>query len=187
MIKEGKFNHIGLSEVSAATIRRAAKVHPIATVEIEYSLWATEAKTNGVLDTAKELGIAIIAYSPLGRGILAGNWKTPEDVPDWLRERFPRYTDENFATNVKFVYFLEDLAQRKGCTPAQLAIRWVMAQGDHIIPIPGASHIDRVRENLGAADIDLTEEELAEMNEFAEQAEVKGGRYGGPQAALTWG
>ena len=162
-------------------------MHPIATVEIEYSLWATEAKTNGVLDTAKELGIAIIAYSPLGRGILTGNWKKPEDVPSWLRERFPRFSDENFGTNIKFVHFLEDLAKRKGCSPGQLAIQWVVAEGDHIIPIPGASAAERVKENLGAANVILTKEELEEMNWFAEQAEVKGGRYGGPQEALLWG
>src|SRR5579862_2043997 len=173
LVKEGKFDHIGLSEVSAATIRRAHKVHPIATVEIEYSLWATEAKTNGVLDTAKELGIAIIAYSPLGRGVLTGKWKKPEDVPSLLRERFPRFSDENFSANMKFVHFVEEMAKRKGCTPGQLAIQWVMAQGDHIIPIPGASAVERVIENLGAANVTLSQAELHEMNKFAEETEPK--------------
>jgi aryl-alcohol dehydrogenase-like predicted oxidoreductase len=187
MVKEGKFGHIGLSEVSAATIRRAVKVHPIATVEIEYSLWATEAKTNGVIETAKELGIAIIAYSPLGRGILTGAWKTKDDVPDWMRQRMPRFSDENFESNLKFVHYLEDMAKEKRCTPAQLAIQWVMAQGDHIIPIPGASHVNRVKENLGAADITLSEGELEKMNKFAEQTKVQGQRYGGAQEKLLWG
>lgn len=187
LIKEGKFDHIGLSEVSAETIRRAHKIHPIATVEIEYSFMSTEAKTNGVLDTAKELGIAIIAYSPLGRGILSGKWKTKEDVPPMLRQRFPRYSDENFENNMKFVHFLEEMAERKGVTAAQIAIKWVTTVDDHIIPIPGAVALERVKENIGAAGVHLTKEELDEINQFVAKAEVKGGRYAPEQEKHLWG
>jgi pyridoxine 4-dehydrogenase len=187
LIKEGKFDHIGLSEVSAASIRRAHKIHPISTVEIEYSLWSIEAKHNGVLSTCKELGIAVIAYSPLGRGILTGKWTKPEDIPPMLRQRYPRYSDENFETNSKFVHFLNEMAQRKGVTAAQLAINWILTEGDHIIPIPGATALSRVKENMGASEVKLTKEELKEINQFVEKAEVKGTRYFGPQNALLWG
>lgn len=181
LIKDGKFNHIGLSEVSASTIRRAAKIHPIAAVEIEYSLWATEAKANGVLDTAKELGIAIIAYSPLGRGMLTGKFKTIDDVPPAIRERFPRFSEGNFEHNLKFILKVEDFAKRKGATPAQIAIQWVLSVDNHIIPIPGATSVGRVEENMAAANVKLTKEELDELNQFAETAEVKGGRYDAEQ------
>ena len=187
LVKEGKFDHIGLSEVSAETIRRAHKIHPIATVEIEYSFMSTEAKTNGVLDTAKELGIAIIAYSPLGRGILSGKWKTKDDVPPMLRQRFPRYSDENFENNMKFVHFLEEMAKRKGVTAAQIAIKWVTTVDDHIIPIPGAVALERVKENTGSAGVKLTKEELDEINQFVAKAEVKGGRYAPEQEKHLWG
>jgi len=187
LVKEGKFDHIGLSEVSAETIRRAHKIHPIATVEIEYSFMSTEAKTNGVLDTAKELGIVIIAYSPLGRGILSGKWKTKDDVPPMLRQRFPRYSDENFENNMKFVHFLEEMAERKGVTAAQIAIKWVTTVDDHIIPIPGAVALERVKENIGAAGVHLTKEELDEINQFVAKAEVKGGRYAPEQEKHLWG
>ena len=178
MVKEGKFDHIGLSEVSADSIRRAHKVHPIAAVEIEYSLWATEAKANGVLDAAKELGIAIIAYSPVGRGMLTGKWRTFEDVPKLYRERFPRFSQENFEHNLQFLHIVEKIAKEKGATPAQVAIKWVLAVDSHLIPIPGAVSVGRVKENMAAYNIELTKDELAELNRFVEQAEVRGGRYG---------
>jgi len=187
LVKEGKFDHIGLSECSANTIRRAFKVHPIATVEIEYSLWAIEAKSNGVLDTTKELGIAIIAYSPLGRGILTGTWKTAEDVPPLLRERFPRFAPENFEHNIQFLHFVEGIAKKKGCTPAQVAIKWVEMAGDHVIPIPGARTLSRVEENMNAAKVEFTKEELDQLNDLAEKTDVKGERYGGEQTKLLWG
>lgn len=187
LVKEGKFDHIGLSECAANTIRRAFKVHPVATVEIEYSLWAIEAKSNGVLDTAKELGIAIIAYSPLGRGILTGQWKKSEDVPPILRQHFPRYAPENFEHNVQFLHFVEGVAKKKGYTPAQIAIKWVEMAGDHVIPIPGATKLSRVEENMGAAKVEFTKEELDELNEHAEKADVKGERYGGAQTKILWG
>ena len=187
LVKEGKFDHIGLSEVSANTIRRAFKIHPVATVEIEYSLWATEAQSNGVIDTAKELGIAIIAYSPLGRGVLTGQWKKPEDIPPILRERFPRFAPENFEHNLQFLHFLEQIAEKKGYTPAQIAIKWVEMAGDHIIPIPGATKLSRVEENMGAADVEFSKEELKELNNYAERADIKGERYGGHHTKFLWG
>jgi aryl-alcohol dehydrogenase-like predicted oxidoreductase len=133
------------------------------------------------------LGITVIAYSPLGRGILAGKWTKPEDVPPLLRKMFPRYSEENFEVNSHFVTFLNELAKRKGVTAAQIAIKWILTEGDHIIPIPGATALSRVNENMGAAGVDLTKEELEEINQYVEKAEVKGTRYGGPQVDLLWG
>ena len=187
MVKEGKFDHIGLSEVSAESIRRAHKIHPIATVEIEYSLWATEAKANGILDTTKDLGIAIIAYSPLGRGMLTGKWRTFEDVPQHLREYFPRFSRENFQHNLQFLHIIDEIARKKSATPAQIAIKWVLTVDDHIIPIPGAVTVGRVKENMRAADVELTEDELAELNRFVEQTEPRGGRYRKEQEKYLFG
>lgn len=187
LIKEGKFDHIGLSEVSAASIRRANKVHPIATVEVEYSLWTTEPKTNGVLETTKELGITIIAYSPLGRGILAGKFKTRDDIPAPIRDRFPRYSDENFGHNTKFLRKLEDMAQRKGVTTAQLAIKWILSVDDHMIPIPGATTVVRVEENMGATNVEFTKAELDELNNFVETTEAKRERYDAHQEQYLFG
>jgi pyridoxine 4-dehydrogenase len=177
MVKEGKFDHIGLSEVSAASIHRAAKIHPIATVEVEYSLWATEPKTNGVLETSKELGIVVVAYSPLGRGMLAGKFKTHEDIPPPIRARWPRFSEENFEHNIKFLHKLEEIAKRKGVTTAQLALKWVLTVDDNMIPIPGATTLGRVQENMGAVDVEFTKDELDELNNFVETTKAKGGRY----------
>ena len=188
LITEGKFSHIGLSEVSEKTIRRAAKIYPVTTVEIEFSLWSTEIKTNGVLDACNELGIKIIAYSPLGRGILSGKWDKPEDVPVALKQAFPRYSDENFEENKKFLEMVKEIGKKKKATPAQVAIKWILTQGNgNIIPIPGATTAQRVSENMAAADIDLTEEELAAINKFVETTEVKGGRYAAAHEASLWG
>ena len=186
-MKEGKFNHIGLSEVSASTIRRAYKIHPVATVEIEHSIWYSEARTNRVLSTCAELGIAVIAYSPLGRGVLAGKWKSYDDVPAWLKARQPRYaTEELFKSNSKIVDIIEKIAERKGVTTAQVAINWALREGDHVIPIPGAVSIEKVEENLGATNIELTKEDLNEIEEARKRLEVVGDRYGGHQEELLW-
>jgi len=188
LIKEGKFNHIGLSEVSGKTIRRAAKIHPITTVEVEFSLWSTEIKTNGVLDACNELGIKIVAYSPLGRGILSGKWDKPEDVPETLKQAFPRYSDENFEENKKFVELVKEIGKKKNASPAQVAIKWILTQGNgNIIPIPGATTSQRVKENMAAVDVQLTEVELAAINKFVETTEVKGGRYAAAHEASLWG
>jgi pyridoxine 4-dehydrogenase len=177
-IKEGKFSHIGLSEASAETIRKAAKVHPISTVEVEFSLWSTEIKTNGVLDACQDLGIKIIGYSPLGRGILTGKFESPADVPEDLKRQFPRYADENFEENKKFVTFIKEIANRKRVSTAQVALKWILTQADGIIiPIPGATRAERVQENIDSANVDLTKMELDEINRFVETTEAKGGRY----------
>jgi len=186
LVKEGKFDHIGLSEVSANTIRRAYKVHPVATVELEHSIWYSEARTNGVLSTCKELGIAVIAYSPLGRGILAGKWKTLDDVPEILKARQPRYSRENFENNRKIVDVIDEVAKKRGATTAQVAIKWVLDEDEHVIPIPGATRIERVEENMGAANIELTKEDFQEIEQAREKLEVIGDRYGGPQEKLLW-
>ena len=186
-IKEGYFTHISLSEVGPQTIRRAAKVHPITMVEVEFSLWSSDIKTNGVLDACKELGIHIAAYSPLGRGILSGIWRKPEDVPETLKKQFPRYSDENFETNVKFVEKIREIGDRKNATPAQVALKWILTQGEGIIiPIPGATRRDRVLENTSAASLELSDQELAEINRFVEITEVKGGRYAPDHEAFLW-
>ncbi|CAF1227730.1 unnamed protein product [Didymodactylos carnosus] len=200
LVKEGKISHIGLSECSAETIRRAYAVHPITAVEIEYSLWSTEAETNGVLETCKELGISVIAYSPLGRGFLTGELKKvrtfsssaedsayitktflssqPEDLPENdLRRRFDRFQPENWGNNIQLVDQLSAFAKKRGCTPAQLALAWVLAQGDNIIPIPGATSKERVAENAKANEIQLSKEELAGIRDILNKVEVKGGRY----------
>jgi pyridoxine 4-dehydrogenase len=188
LIKEGKFDYIGLSEVSAATIRRAAKIHPITTVEVEFSLFSTEIKTNGVLEACIENGIKIVAYSPLGRGILSGKWEKPEDVPEALKKSFPRYSDENFQENKKFVELVKQIGAKKGATPAQVALKWILTQGNgNIIPIPGATRADRVNENTGAADLVLTQDELAAIDHFVETTDVKGGRYAEAFVSGLWG
>ncbi|KAI9781542.1 MAG: Pyridoxine 4-dehydrogenase [Peltula sp. TS41687] len=191
LVKEGKIKGIGLSEVKAETIRRAHKVHPIAAVEVELSLWATEHLTNGVVDTCAELGIPIVAYSPIGRGFLTGQIKTLEDLPEAdFRRHLPRFQPENFDKNLELVRDLERLAENKGCTPAQLAISWVKALSGSggrgvIVPIPGATTEERVVENT--KEVELSEKDLKEIEEILGKAEVFGDRYGGPVAALMNG
>ena len=186
-VKDGKIKGIGLSEVRAETIKRAHKVHPIAAVEVELSLWATEGLTNGVVDTCAELGIPILAYSPIGRGFLTGQIKSLNDIPeDDFRRHLPRFQPENFSKNLDLVYELEKLAKKKACTPAQLAIGWVMSLSQTegrgvIIPIPGATTEERVLENAKA--IRLSKDDLEEIREILDKAVIVGGRYGGPVAA----
>lgn len=187
-IKEGKFDYIGLSECSAETIRRAHKVHPIAAVEVEFSLSVTDILTNGVLETCNELGIKVIAYSPLGRGILSGAWNKPSDVPTALREHSPRYTDENFEENKKFVEFVRQIAEKKGATPAQVSLKWIIVMGKgNIVPIPGATKPGRVKENTDARRIELSKDEVESINKFVEQTEVKGDRYPAFLKHTLWG
>jgi pyridoxine 4-dehydrogenase len=180
-VKAGKVGAISLSEVRAETIRRAHKVHPIAAVEVELSLWATEPLSNGIVATCAELGIPIIAYSPIGRGFLSGQVKSLDDIPEGdFRRILPRFQPENFAKNLELVHELEKLAKDKGCTPAQLAISWVRSLSETedrgvIIPIPGATTAERVREN--AKHVTLTKEDLAAIGELLSKVEVVGGRY----------
>ena len=190
-VKAGKLGGIGLSEVGAETIRRAAKVHAIAAVEVEFSLWATDILENGIAAACAELNIPVVAYSPLGRGFLTGDIKKPEDIPEGdFRKHMPRFQPDVFNQNLELVTELEKLAGRKGCTPAQLGLAWVQQCSRKIglpiiIPIPGATTEERVTENM--KDVTLTDGELSEIDAILEKAPVIGGRYGGPQAALMNG
>ncbi|KAJ2975363.1 hypothetical protein NUW54_g11743 [Trametes sanguinea] len=175
---EGKFDHIGMSECSAATLRKANAVHPIAAVEIEVSVWSYEEEAKKVIETAKELGIAVIAYSPLGRGFLTGAIKNPNDLPPGdMRRHFSRFSEENFKHNMAIVEGMKAIAARKNITPAQLCIAWVASRGPHVIPLPGSSSKKRNLENIAGGSIELTQEELAEIDEILAKNPVKGGRY----------
>lgn len=190
-VREGKIKGISLSEVKAETIRRAHKVHPICAVEVEFSLWATDILENGIASTCAELGIPVVAYSPLGRGFLTGEIKSPEDLPEGdLRRGMPRFQPGVFGRNIEMVKKLQKLAENKACSPAQLALTWVTHLSGKsglppIIPIPGATTDKRVIENV--QDVQLTESNLEEIGEILKSSEVIGGRYSGHQAALING
>lgn len=180
LVKEGKVRYLGLSECSAKTIERAHKVHPIAAVQIEYSLFTLDIERPeiGVKKTCDELGIAIVAYSPLGRGMLTGEIRSRSDLkPDDFRMVLPRFSEENFPKNLQLVDKVVELANKKGCTPGQLALAWLLKQGGNIIPIPGTKQFKRVQENLGALNIELTEEDNKYLREAGEKADVQGERY----------
>jgi aryl-alcohol dehydrogenase-like predicted oxidoreductase len=163
LVRQGKVRYLGLSEAAAQTIRRAAKVHPISALQTEYSLWSRDVESE-ILPTCRELGIGFVAYSPLGRGFLTGKYKKPEDFPtDDRRHRFPRFQGENFQKNLDLVAKLEKLAAKKKCTASQLALGWVLAQGQDIVPIPGTKKLKYLEENLAAAAIRLTADDLAEI------------------------
>jgi aryl-alcohol dehydrogenase-like predicted oxidoreductase len=182
LVKEGKVRGIGLSEVNADTLRRAHSVHPITALQSEYSLWTREPEDD-ILNTCRELGIAFVAYSPLGRGFLTGQIKRFEDFEPGDYRRFsPRFQGENFDKNLQLVRKIETMATNKGCTSSQLALAWVMAQGDYIFPIPGTKHIKYLEENVGALDISLSEEELKEIDSIAPKGVAAGSRY--PESAM---
>jgi len=174
----GKFKYIGISEPNAESLRKAAKVAKISALQVEYSPWTTDIERNGVLATARELGITIVAYSPLGRGFLTGRFKSPDDLEasDGRRDH-PRFAEENWDHNVKIVYKLQALAEKKGITPAQLALAWVGAQGDDIIPIPGTKSISRLDENWASREVLFSPNELREMREVIDSANIQGARY----------
>jgi aryl-alcohol dehydrogenase-like predicted oxidoreductase len=177
LVKQGKVRHIGMSEPSPSTLRRAHKVHPLAAVQTEYSLFSREPEEE-LLPTLDELGVALVAYSPLGRGFLAGRFRKPEDLaPDDWRRGNPRFQGENFAKNLALVDHLRGLAESKGCTPAQLALAWLLARHDNVIPIPGTSSIQRLQENVAAASIELTQQELDRIEEIAPHGVAAGTRY----------
>ena len=180
LVQAGKIKYIGLSECSSDTLRRAYAVHPIACVQIEYSPFSLDIERDeiGLLKTCRELGVAIVCYSPLGRGMLTGQIKSIDDLreDDW-RRRFPRFSKENFPKNLKLVDQLTALAKRKGCTPGQLTLAWILAQGDDFIPIPGSSRIKNLEENAAAAQIKLSQEEIQEIRRACENADVVGERY----------
>jgi len=179
----GKVRYLGLSECSADTLRRACKVAKIDAVQWEYSLWETSVETNGVLQACKELGVALVAYSPLGRGVLSGRIKSRADLsPTDFRYHSPRFSEENFPKNLELVDSVNTLAARKGCTPAQLALAWVHAQWEGIIAIPGTTRIAGLTENVGSVRVQLTEEELKEIRGILRSFVVLGTRY--PEAAM---
>jgi aryl-alcohol dehydrogenase-like predicted oxidoreductase len=182
LIEAGKVRHIGLSEASAATLRRAASVHPIAALQSEYSLWSRDVEQE-ILPACRELKVGFVPYSPLGRGFLSGAIKTPDDLaPDDFRRGLPRFQGENFANNLALVEAVKRLAREKGCTPAQLALAWVLAQGEMIVPIPGTKRIKYLEENLGALQVELSAADLAHIESIMPAAKVSGTRY--PEAGL---
>lgn len=176
LVKEGKVRGLGLSEVSVETLRKAHAIHPITAVQSEYSLWSREPE-DGILEACKELGIAFVPYSPLGRGFLTGQLKSFEDFDaDDYRRFSPRFQGENFQKNLDLVKEVEVIAAEKNCTASQLALAWVMAQGDFLFPIPGTKRVKYLEENAGAVDIKLSSSDLENLNKVFEQG-VAGGRY----------
>ena len=177
LVKAGKVKHLGMSEAAPATIRRAARVHPIAALQTEYSLWSRDPEAE-ILATVRELGIGFVAYSPLGRGFLTGAFRTIDDLPaDDSRRHGPRFQGENFARNLELVAKVQGLAAAKGCTPGQLALAWVLAQGEDIVPIPGTKRVKYLDENLGAAGVILTPDELAQIDAILPDGSTSGDRY----------
>jgi aryl-alcohol dehydrogenase-like predicted oxidoreductase len=183
LVKDGKVRGIGLSEVSAETLRKAHAVHPLTALQTEYSLWSRDPEDE-LLQTCAELGIAFVAYSPLGRGFLTGQIKKFEDLADDdYRRHSPRFQGENFDRNIQLVDKLQSLAKKKGCTASQLALAWVIAQGDHIFPIPGTKRVKYLEENAGALNVTLSKEELDEIDQIAPKGIAAGERY--PFAAMS--
>jgi aryl-alcohol dehydrogenase-like predicted oxidoreductase len=177
LVRAGKVRHLGLSEAAPQTIRRAHAVHPIAALQTEYSLWSRDPEDE-ILPTVRELGIGFVAYSPIGRGFLSGRFKTIDDLePADYRRQSPRFQGENFERNLDVVRRIEEIARAKGVTPAQLAIAWVLSQGDDIVPIPGSKSIGHLEENITAVDIELTPSELARIDEVAPKGVAAGDRY----------
>ncbi|KAI9119669.1 hypothetical protein K1719_009545 [Acacia pycnantha] len=177
LVEEGKIKYIGLSEASASTIRRAHAVHPITAVQLEWSLWARDVEEE-IVPTCRELGIGIVAYSPLGRGFLSSGTKLIENLSqDDFRKYLPRFQPENLEHNKTIFERVNEMAARKGCTPSQLALAWVHHQGNDVCPIPGTTKIENFNQNIGALSIKLTPEEMAELESYASADAVKGGRY----------
>ena len=182
LVREGKVRFLGLSEASAENIRRAHAVHPITALQSEYSLWTRDPEEE-ILPLCRELGIGFVPYSPLGRGFLTGKIQKPEDLPDDdYRKTTPRFQGENFQRNLDLVKRVEEIAREKHCTPAQLALAWVLAQGQDIVPIPGTKRRKYLQENIGALDVDLTSEDLRRIDEVAPKDAFAGSRY--PEAMM---
>ena len=182
LVREGKVRYLGMSEAGADTIRRAHAVHPITALQSEYSLWTRDPEDE-VLGVCRELGIAFVPYSPLGRGFLTGKIQKPEDIPqDDYRRTTPRFQGENFQRNLDIVKRVEEIAREKRCTPAQLALAWVIAQGNYIVPIPGTKRRKYLQENIGALEVDLTSADLERIDEVAPKNAFAGSRY--PEAMM---
>src|SRR3954449_258508 len=186
LVDAGKVRHLGLSEASAETIRRAHAVHPIAALQSEWSLWTRDPETNGVLETVRELGIGFVAYSPLGRGMLTGRFTSPDDIEeDDFRKRHPRFSGDNFQRNLDLVAVVEEIAREKGCTPGQVALAWVLSRGEDVVPIPGTKRRSYLEENVGAVGVELTDDDLARLEQIAPPGVAAGGRYA--NAAYAYG
>jgi aryl-alcohol dehydrogenase-like predicted oxidoreductase len=181
LVREGKVRHLGLSEPSAATIRRAHAVHPISAVQSEFSLWSHDLQENGVASTLSELGIALVPYSPLGRGFLSGHLRSPDDLPAYdFRRTLPRFSPQNFHSNLDLVMRVRAIADARGVTAAQIALAWVLAQGEMVIPIPGTTRIERLEENAAAVSVSLDKADLDSLSGLARG--VAGERY----ADMRW-
>ena len=177
LVEQGKVRYLGLSEAGSGTIRRAHRTHPIAALQMEYSLWTRDPE-EGLLVLCRELGVGFVSYSPLGRGFLTGRFKTVEDLEaNDYRRRTPRFQGENFQKNLPLVERIHQIAAEKRCAPAQLALAWVLAQGDDVVPIPGTKRREYLDENLGALEVKLSASELARINEFAPRGATAGERY----------
>ena len=178
MVRAGKVKYIGLSEAAPETIRRAHAVHPITALQTEYSLWSREPEGE-IFDTVRELGIGFVAYSPLGRGFLTGRFKDQKAIANEgdFRSRHPRFSGDNFERNLRIVEKVEEIAKAHGATPAQVALAWVLAEGKDIVPIPGTKHVKYLEENIKAAELQLTPEDVAALKEAAPRGETAGNRY----------
>jgi len=177
LVKQGKVRYLGLSEAAPATIRRAHAVHPIAALQTEYSLWMRDVEDE-ILPTCRELGIGFVPYSPLGRGFLTGRFARFEDLPaDDFRRRQPRFQGDNFQKNLDLVRHIEDVASRKGCTPAQLALAWLLHQGDDIVPIPGTTRVENLEDDVGALGVTLTKRDLERIDAVFPKGVAAGERY----------
>jgi aryl-alcohol dehydrogenase-like predicted oxidoreductase len=177
LVQQGKVRFLGMSEAAPATIRRAAKVHPISALQTEYSLWSRDPEGE-ILDTCRELGIGFVAYSPLGRGFLTGRFTAPEDIAedDW-RRRHPRFQGENFTRNLRLAATVKQIAGEIGCSPAQLALAWVLAQGEDVVPIPGTKRIRYLEDNAGALGLTLDRERLSRLDAAFPVGVPAGARY----------
>jgi aryl-alcohol dehydrogenase-like predicted oxidoreductase len=177
LVDAGKVRHLGLSEAAPDTIRRAHAVHPITALQTEYSLWERDPE-NAILATIRELGIGFVAYSPIGRGFLSGRFQSPDDFAENdFRQTHPRMSGENFAKNLELVEKVKEIAEEKGATAGQLALAWVLAQGDDIVPIPGTTKVKHLEENIAAVDIELSEDDLRRLDEVAPHGAASGDRY----------
>ena len=177
LVTQGKIRYIGLSEAAPATIRRAHAVHPLTALQTEYSLWSRDVESE-ILPTLRELGIGLVPYSPLGRGFLTGRFKKPEDLPESdTRRNHPRFQGANFASNLQLVERVRLIAKEKGTSPAQLALAWVLAQGEDVVPIPGTTRRSSLEENVGSVDVTLTPADLQRINEAVPVGAASGARY----------
>jgi len=187
LVSVGKVRTLGLSEAGPETLRRAAKVHPIAALQSEYSLWTRDVETNGVLATCRELGITLVPYSPLGRGFLTGTIQNLNDLDssDWRRTNYPRFQEQALQTNLKLAAAVKELAGEKGITPAQIALAWVLAQGKDVVPIPGTKRVRYLEDNMGALNVHLTAADIKNIVARLAEFEIVGERYTPQMMALV--